>query len=151
MRFILEIVIMVLAILGAYFTIGGSTGRGRMSIFLDLPSLIIVVIFPILFVIIVKGFSGIKTAFTIQKDKNASKETLIKANLALKMYGRMTWLASIMAIMIGAINFCANGEGIQALGPNLAFVLNSILYATLVNIIVVPFVTNTKERMENSI
>jgi hypothetical protein len=74
------------------------------------------------------------------------KEEFIKANLFFKMYGKITWFSSAMAVIIGTIDFCANAEGIHELGWDLAFALNSILYAIIVNIIIiVPFTMYTEE------
>jgi flagellar motor component MotA len=55
-----------------------------------------------------------------------------------------------MAFMIGAINFLANAEDMQQLGPNFALALISILYATLVNIIIItPFSAYIKGKLED--
>jgi flagellar motor component MotA len=146
--YVCAIISLVLAILGAVFMTGGD----RLVVFLDIPSLIITVIFPIVFMGILKGFSALKTALTIRINKNASKEILVKTNLFFRMYGNITWLSSILAVLIGSIDLLANAENWQDVGPHAALALISILYATIINIIIiVPLKIYTKEKINEII
>jgi flagellar motor component MotA len=147
MRYFCAIIAMVLAIFGVVFM----TGNSRLIVFFDFPSLIITVLFPIVFMGILKGFSVLKTVFTIQTNKNATKETLVKTNLFFRMYGNITWLSSALAIVIGSIDFLANAENWQTIGPNAALALISVLYATIINIIILPFKIYTKEKLNEII
>ncbi|MDR1248032.1 MAG: hypothetical protein LBK63_01905 [Treponema sp.] len=148
MRFIGSIVIIAFAFLGTFLTIGGK----RIAALFDLPSLIITVIFPIVFVTFLKGFSGLREAFAIQINKDATEKMLLKAKLFFKLYRNTTWLSCVAAIVIGAVNYCANAEGIQDLGPNLALALISILYSALVTIVIIaPFTTYVNEKIGEEI
>jgi flagellar motor component MotA len=139
---------MLLAFLGAFFAIGGK----QIAVFFDLPSLIITVIFPIVFVTLVKGFSGLRDAFSIKINKDATAKTLKKAKLFFKFYGNITWLSCVVAIMLGAVNYFANAESVKDTGSNLALALVSILYSALVTIaIITPFTTYINEKINKEL
>jgi flagellar motor component MotA len=148
MRFVGSIGIMIFAFLGAFFAIGG---RG-IAMFFDLPSLIITVIFPIVFVTLLKGFAGLKEAFTIQLNKYATRKMLLKAKLFFKLYRNVTWLSCVVAITLGAVNYFANAESVKDMGSNLALALVSILYSALMTIaIITPFATYINEKIDQEI
>jgi membrane protein YdbS with pleckstrin-like domain len=103
------------------------------------------------YIIIIKGFIQFKTIFTKNIDKNISKGTLLKKYLLLKMYSKITWLSCILAFVIAILNFLlsfAFSNNMKALGPSVALISLSILYASIINIIITPFIMNTKEKLE---
>ena len=145
MKYLISIFVTFLAILYSFLLIEGSRA---FVVFFNAPSLIIAVFFPIIFVSIINGITNTRMAFWIKRNKSASKEIFMKANFIIKMYCKILWLSSAMAVIIGTINFCANAEGIHEIGLNLAFALNSILYAIiLTTIIIVPNTIYIEEKI----
>jgi flagellar motor component MotA len=69
MNYFCSIIVTVLAVSVSFIVAGG---RNPFRVFFDAPSLILIIIFPIVFVSIIKGISNTKTAFLIKKNKNAS-------------------------------------------------------------------------------
>jgi hypothetical protein len=87
---------------------------GEISLFMDLGTIIMVVIFPFLFVNVLLGFSQTKLAFKAAVCKDADRSTFTLALNYFKLWGKITWVTTILTIVIGAIqifeNQCA-GEG----------------------------------------
>ena len=128
-----------------YYGIGGKSFMN----FIDVSCVLIVIIFPFLFTCIANGFSGLKTAFTIKTSKGITKENLLKAHSTIKMYGNTTWLSSLIVIVLAGISFLAsyseNTEFYMIISAVAAFI--SVLYAAIVNILLLPLKTTIKERM----
>jgi chemotaxis protein MotA len=77
------------------------------------------------------------------------KEKLIKALNFFKIYGKVTWIAGYIAVLIGIIAMLVNLEDKTALGPNLALALISMLYSGLINVvIIIPFMVFIKRKLK---
>jgi flagellar motor component MotA len=117
--------------------------------YLDIPSLLIVGVFPFLFVSVLFGFKEMVSAFSAALEKGAGKEKLIRALNFFKIYGKTTWIAGFIAVIIGLVAILANLDDKTALGPNLALVLISMMYGGIINIaIVMPFTLFIKKQMK---
>jgi hypothetical protein len=144
MRLIITLFLTILAVLATFFFIGGE----KVSVFLDIPSFIICVIFPLLFIITIKGFSTFKSSFAIIFNKNISKELLVEAKLFFKMFRKIIFLSCILAVVIAILNFLAFGEGRASIGINAALMLNSIIYLIIINILILPYSTYIEEKLQ---
>jgi flagellar motor component MotA len=128
----------------AILTTGGSVWP-----YLDVPSIIIVGIFPFLFVSILFGFKDMGFAFSVLIRKETEKEKLIKALNFFKIYGRITWIAGYIAVLIGVIAILVYLEDKTALGPNMAVALISMLYSGIINVvIIIPFKAFIKKQLK---
>jgi flagellar motor component MotA len=125
------------------------TSGGGISIYLDIPSLIIVGVFPFLFVSILFGFKEMGLAFSVSIKKETERKKLVNALNFFKIYGKVTWIAGYIAVFIGVITMLANLEDKTALGPNLALALISMLYSGIINVvIIIPFTVFIKKQMK---
>jgi flagellar motor component MotA len=115
----------------------------------DIPSLIIVGIFPFLFTGVLFGFKEMKLAFSVSKRKETEKEKLMNALNFFKIYGKVTWIAGYIAVLIGIVAILVNLEDKTALGPNFALALISMLYSGIINVaIIIPFTVFLKKQLK---
>ena len=131
---------------GIILTINASAGRA--SFYLDIPSLIIVGIFPFLFVSILFGFNEMRSAFSVPFKKGTEKYKLIKSLNFFKIYGETTWIMGIISVLIGVIAVIVVLEDKSTLDLNIAVLLISLLYSGIINVvIVIPFTVLIKKRL----
>jgi flagellar motor component MotA len=117
--------------------------------YVDIPSLIIVGIFPLIFLSVLLGFKKIISAFSIPSKKEANKEELLAGLHFFKIYGRTIWIAGFISVLIAVIAIMASLEDKMALGPNLALALISLLYCGVLNIvIIIPFTVLIKKQLK---
>jgi hypothetical protein len=128
MRLIISLLSILFAVIVAFFWIDGR----NLFVLVDIPSIIICIIFPLLFLIIIKGFSVFRSSFGIMVSKNVSKELLIMAMIFFKMYKKIQWLSCVLAVTIATICFLAFGEGQKTIGVYAAFALVSALYSSII-------------------
>jgi flagellar motor component MotA len=124
------------------------TSGGLLRVFFDLPSLVISVILPFAYQWFLFGTTALKNAFSAGFRKTLSLEDAEKARLFFKTYTRITWFAASLAVLIGLITILRFLEDKQALGPNTAVALLSLLYTSLTNILVIlPNASRIKKRL----
>jgi flagellar motor component MotA len=124
-------------------------GGGRINVFLDIPSFLIIGILPFLFVSILYGFKEMGLAFSTAFENNADKEQLKKAINIFKIWGKTIWITSLIAILIGVMLMLVFLEDKNAIGPNLAVALISVLYAALLYVlIIIPFTVFLKNQLK---
>ena len=129
---------LILFFLGTCFGIL-SSGGSLLSL-LDLPTFIIVGIFPFLFASILHGFKNMASAFSVSVKKEADSGKAAKALDFFKTYGKLTWIAGIIGVITGFICILAYLEDASALGPNTAVTLLSILYSGIIYaVVIIPF------------
>ncbi|MDR1301009.1 MAG: hypothetical protein LBK43_00865 [Treponema sp.] len=122
---------------------------GDVSIYLDIPSLIIAGILPFLFTSILFGFKEMGSAFSVSIRKETEREALINALNFFKIYGKVTWIAGYIAVFIGVIAMLANLADKTAWGPYLALALFSLLYSGIINVvIIIPFTVFIKKQLK---
>jgi flagellar motor component MotA len=106
----------------------------------DLPSLILTVALPFILMYILNGNTGFRMAFRAPFKKNISKEQLLNAKEFFTFYSITTWLSGISAVLIGTVVMLKYVEDKMQIGPNMALALMSLLYAALINVLVIiPF------------
>jgi flagellar motor component MotA len=125
------------------------TSGGSVLTYFDIPSFIFVGIFPFIFVSVIFGFKEMLLAFSVSLKKETEKEKLISALNFFKIYGKTTWLAGFIVVLIGVIAVLIYLEDKTALGPNLAVALFSMLYSGIINvIIIIPFTVFIKKQLK---
>jgi flagellar motor component MotA len=146
--------LMVLNYLFAVLAIGISAvltvlfSGGGITTYLDVPSALITVIFPFIYQWALFGPSVIKKAFTAGFKKSASMEDIKKSQFFFKSYAKIVWFSVLLAVAIGTVAMLKNLEDRTMLGPNLAVTLISLLYATIIEVvIIIPYLVILKRRM----
>jgi hypothetical protein len=116
---------------------------------LDIPCFIAAGILPFLFVSTVFGFRKMKSAFLISREKEPEKDSVMQALYFFRIYGKATWIAGLIALIIGVIGTLNNLEDKSVLGPNLAVALIPLLYSGIINMaIIMPFTVFAKEHIK---
>jgi flagellar motor component MotA len=135
-RYIFSLIVGILFLLLGILCVAGVTPGS----FYDLPSLIITVVVPFTLMYILHGNTAFWMALRAPFKKDISKELLVKANMFFTYYSITTWLSGISAVLIGNIAMLKNLEDKTQLGPNRALAFMSLLYAALINLLVlIPF------------
>jgi flagellar motor component MotA len=126
------------------------TSGGILWPYVDVPSLIIVGIFPFLFVSILFGFKEMVLAFSVSLKKETEKDKLMKSLNFFQIYSKTTWIAGFIAVLIGVVAILVNLEDKMALGPNLALALISMIYSGIINVvIIIPFTVFIKKQLRD--
>jgi flagellar motor component MotA len=142
-NYFLAVVVLAACFAGTVYVSGG-----LLRTYLDIPSILIMVLFPFVYQCLIFGASGLKTAFTAAFRENATGEQLANAQLFFKNYGKIIWLSAFVTVLIGAIAILAHLEDPKMLGPNFAIALISALYGGLLHImIIVPNSVFLKKRL----
>jgi hypothetical protein len=116
--------------------------------FLDLPSAITVVVFPFIYQWALFGSSGVRKAFAAGFKKTAPMEDIKTAQLFFRSYAKITWFSVLLSCVIGTITMLIYLEDPSGLGPNIAVMLISLLYAILLEFVaIVPFLVILKRRI----
>ncbi|MDR1251030.1 MAG: hypothetical protein LBK62_02575 [Treponema sp.] len=131
-RYVLSVLVFLAGIVLTISAVGGGV-----LIYVDIPGCIIAVIVPFLFTGVVCGFTEMRSAFSAALGKEREKETLLKALHFFKVYGKATWIAGYIAVLIGVIAMLVNLEDKTAIGPNLALALTAMLYSGIIQVIVI--------------
>lgn len=116
-------------------------GGGNILPYLDLPSFIVVGLFPFLFVSVLFGFREMKAAYATALQKEPEADRVSKALVFFNVYGSAIWVMGMVSVLIGLIGMLRNLEDPSAIGPNMALALLSIHYSGILYLLVVlPFV-----------
>ncbi|MDR2797924.1 MAG: hypothetical protein LBB80_06240 [Treponema sp.] len=125
------------------------TSGGLVLFYLDIPSLIIVGICPFLFVSILFGFKEMVSSFSVSFKEDVEKGTLLEALNFFSVYGKTTWIAGFIAVLIGVIAMLVALEDKTALGPNMALALISMLYSGIIHVVIItPCIIFIKRRLK---
>jgi flagellar motor component MotA len=123
------------------------SGAG-LTTYLDIPSVLITVIFPFIYQWALFGPSMIKTAFTAGFTKSVSMEDIKKSQLFFKSYAKIVWFSALIPVVIGTVAMLKNLEDRSMLGPNLAMIFISFLYAMIIEVmIIIPYLVILKRRI----
>jgi len=138
-----------LVILLGGIAFGVTMTGGSVIPLLDLPSFIIVGIFPFLFVSTLYGFKDMAHDFSVPFKKENTQNDLTKAFTFFQKYGKATWLMGLISVIIGIIGILANLDDKASLGPSVALAVESLLYSALINVLLVlPFKLFIKKQMK---
>ena len=131
-RFWPSIIILLAAIVSFIYL----TGMPILAFF-DIPSLIIAIVIPFLFVTILFGFKKTHRAFSIIRKDTNEQATLQTALVFFRVYGKATWIAAFIAAFIGSIGIFYYLDEPAAVGPNFALILIALIYCGIVQMTVV--------------
>ena len=98
LRCIIAMAVMALAVFGPVLLVG------QLAIYINIPTIIIGLILPILYVSILLGFKETIYAFTDPFDRNPVKERLLMARTYFKTLNKVILLSSILCVLMGAIS-----------------------------------------------
>lgn len=119
--------------------------------FLDLPSFIIVVAVPLLFVTVFFGFKDTYRAFATLHKKENESEALHAALVFFNVYGKAIWVSAFIAVITGGIGVLRNLNDPAAIGPIFAFGLIAVLYCGVVQLaVVLPHTISIHKQLGNS-
>ena len=143
MSYLVSLVVFLAGVCFTVFTSGSTTAA-----LLYLPSFIAVGIVPFLFVSVLFGFKNMGTAFSTALKKEAEKEKAQKAVDFFKFYGKTIWVFAVIAAALGFIGMLYSLEDASQIGPKLALAVVSLLYAGIINaVIVLPFTILAKKQL----
>ena len=142
------IVSLIVFFAGLIASILGFGYRGSIGFFLDLPSFIISVILPFLFVSILFGFKETGQSFSTAFKKEANNAQLLMALNFFKAFGKAVWITSITVVIIGIILLLKEEYDASVFSINLAVALIPVLYGAIISIvIIVPFTVFIEKRL----
>jgi hypothetical protein len=124
---------------------------GYWNMLLDIPSLFIVGIIHLIFQLIFFGFKNFKNAFSSPLKNSCSFAELSGALIFFKSYNRFIWTFAAAAVGISFVAVFTYLDNPQALGPNLAVALLSLLYAALIYLLLIlPYTAIIKQQLAES-
>ena len=122
-------------------------------VFFDLASVLIMIIFPSAFMLVLNGWKNIRSAFYIFCKKNTDKKELLNAKIIFENYSKILFSMAFIGFIITFVSMMYNLEVKEELGPRLATASISLLYAGIINmVIIIPYkiIINRKiEEIEN--
>ena len=143
MNYFLAVLVLALSLVGTVFMSGGA-----LPVYLDIPSILIMVIFPFVYQCLLFGVPAVKLAFTAGLKKDADIKQVTKAQLFFKSYNKVICFSAFVTVLIGVVAMLANMDDKTKLGANLALVLLSLLYGGLLHIaIIIPNSIFLKKRL----
>jgi magnesium-transporting ATPase (P-type) len=118
---------------------------------LDLPSFIITVVTPFLFVNILFGFKETRRAFAVIRKNGNEHDLLTNTLVFFRVYSKATWLSAIIGAFAGGIGMMANWEDRTSVGPNVALTLLTLFYCGFVQLaIVIPYTILINKQLRNN-
>jgi transcriptional regulator with XRE-family HTH domain len=142
----LTFVLTVFFFVGSIMLFGGAGFYGYDLFFMPLP-LIILVVFPIIYQCILYG-NVIKKGFITVFGSDFSKNDLEYAYNIFKNYGQTIWITAVLLIAMCITIGLRTIDDLSGLGQMYQFILNTIVYAGLLNLIIVlPYKTIVKRKI----
>ncbi|MDL2263137.1 hypothetical protein LJC31_00635 [Synergistaceae bacterium OttesenSCG-928-I11] len=124
------------------------TMGGRFAYFVDVPSLMVVLVFPFLYQSALYGFGGVARAFRAPGDPDATAAELRASVAFFRSYGRATWLFALFASISATIAMLGDIANPATWGPYLAVVLLCLLYAAMLNLLLsLPYAAHAARRL----
>lgn len=129
----------LLTVLAAFYfcTLGAVPGW---QIFVDFPSMVILLIVTIPALIqtgLLKDFNN-SFRLTTGKKKAASFKEIKRAMEALSLVRKMLWYGAMFAIGISFMSFMCKLSDLTSIGPNLAVITLTLVYASFFNLLLLP-------------
>ncbi len=116
--------------------------------FFDLPSMILVPVAPLLFMILSYGWKDTRQAFRAPFMAGATKRDLRITASFFKSFGNAIWCFGALGSATGLITLLAYLTDKTKVGPNAAVALITMLYAALFNAaLTLPFLANARRRL----
>jgi flagellar motor component MotA len=132
LNYFLAVLVLAFSFTGTVFMSGG-----LLSGYLDIPSILIMVIFPFVYQCLLFGVPTVKIAFAAGFKKDVGIEQVTKAQFFFKSYSKIIWITAFVSVLIGMVAVLKWLEDRAALGPNIALALLSLLYVGLIHLVVI--------------
>jgi len=128
-------IIIFLAVLVSTFLLSGS-----ITIFIDLPSILIIIAITLPMLLSSGLFTDFKNSFRIvmSKDKTFSNEELERAILAIDLTNKLILISGFLGSIIGLISMLRQLSDPSKIGPSVAVMLLTTFYALFLTIILMP-------------
>lgn len=118
-----------------------------LSIYVDFSSLFVVVVLPLVFQMVLFGFSNTYIAFKAPFEKSTEDELKMAANF-FETYGKVTWLFVIMAMGLGLVAALTNFYELQKMGSYIAITILTFLYGAAWNLLLIcPYTACIKKKL----
>jgi ABC-type spermidine/putrescine transport system permease subunit I len=136
-------------VLGFLLAVGVSGGKALL--YVDVPTLILTILLPVLFLNILYGMAFVRKVFKAPFQKDAPRELLVQACSFFKTFNKTVWLAALVSVLTGLIATLAYTDNRADLSANLALILLTPLYAGLISIIILlPYGILIRKRLNNA-
>jgi hypothetical protein len=114
-------------------------GISTYAAYFDFYAFVITVVFPFIFQWALFGVSGLKTAFTAGFKKTVLMEELERSRLFFRSYTKVIWFSVLLPVIIGTVAILkwTVPDDYTLLGPNFAMSLMSLLYAVVINTVII--------------
>lgn len=125
----------------------GDLHRAALALF-DPPSLIIILVFTV--PVLVRGgvWKDFKRAFFLMKKGYACHlSELRRTQDVLEMLQRQVFCAGILAMLLTFISMMRSLSDLSAIGPSLAVAILTVLYATVIEMLLLPLQLEVKRRI----
>jgi hypothetical protein len=133
--------------MGAGFVLNVLFSGGRIIDIWDVPSVVIMVVFPLLYQWALFGSSGFRKAFTAGFKKAPPVADVKTAQLFFRSYEKIIWFSALSSFVISITTMLIDLEDRSGLGVHLAIMLISLIYAVILEVLViVPFLVILKRR-----
>lgn len=124
----------------------GGWGLSSIRWFLDLPSLVLIIIVLIPGLLIMGIWKDFIKSFSVGIKKYSLLE-LKNIIGAVDFAKKMTVFAALLAIIVSSILILGNIENLSVLGPNLAVCFHAGLYAVIIEFFLLPLRLNAEREM----
>jgi flagellar motor component MotA len=122
---------------------------GPISFYLNIYSLVIIGLFPLIFTGILFGVKETFSAFSVPFKKELENNKLLQALHFFEIYNKTIWIVGIIGINFVVIAMLRVLEDKSGMGPILDFVFNSLLYCGIINmVIIIPFTVLIKRKIK---
>ena len=129
--------------------IGGMITAGApISVYVSLPSFVIVTAIPLFMLLASFSPAEILKAFSSSFKRDADKEGLKKAELLFGSLGKYIATSGATGILLGVVAMLTNLGDLEWLGKGLALALLVVFYALLLHILLVfPFLASIRKKL----
>ena len=108
-----------------------------LAFLVDLPSMLLVIVFPLIFMGILHGWKNIGSAFSILYKKNTVKKDLIYAKVFFENYSKAVFSIAFIAFVMAFLAMMVNLDVKEQLGPNMALATILLVYAGIINMVII--------------
>jgi hypothetical protein len=106
-------------------------------IFFDVPSIVLAILFPLVFQGILHGWKDVASAFSAPFHDAIDKNALLKAKLFFKNYCTTLFSTAFIGFMLSFMAMMVNLENKEALGPTMMVASLVLLYAGIINMTII--------------
>lgn len=137
-----------LSLVVLFFVVLIATMGGQFAVFVDLPSLLIVLLFPLLYQAAMFGTGSFKSAFTAPfRDESRASELNFSLSF-FSAFGKAIWLFALIASVMSIIAVLTDITDLTRIGIYAAITLLCLLYAAMINLMLIrPYISTIERRL----